>query len=50
MLKLSDARADWALPLPEGMGAKDAAKIGTAGYTAMLCIQVNLHQDHLNLC
>jgi len=32
-------RADWALPLPEGMAAKDAAKIGTAGYTAMLCIQ-----------
>merc|ERR1712013_311114 len=32
-------RADWAIPLPEGMLAKDAAKIGTAGYTAMLCIQ-----------
>ena len=44
MLELSDVRADWALPLPEGMGAKDAAKIGTAGYTAMLCIQVILHQ------
>lgn len=33
-------RAEWALPLPAGLAAKDAAKIGTAGYTAMLCVQV----------
>ena len=33
-------RSDWAIPLPQGMEAKDAAKIGTAGYTAMLCVQV----------
>jgi len=32
-------KSDWAIKLPEGMTAKDAAKIGTAGYTAMLCIQ-----------
>lgn len=32
-------RSDWAIPLPKDMGAKDAAKIGTAGYTAMLCVQ-----------
>jgi len=36
-------RSDWALKLPEGMAGKDAAKIGTAGYTAMLCAQAMEH-------
>lgn len=28
---------DWLIPLPQGMSAKSAMAIGTAGYTAMLC-------------
>ena len=32
------------------MLAKDAAKIGTAGYTAMLCIQVGLLGRTIVLC
>ena len=32
-------RSGWALPLPAGMTGKQAASIGTAGYTAMLCVQ-----------
>jgi len=29
---------DWLVPLPVGMSARDAMAIGTAGYTAMLCV------------
>lgn len=29
---------DWLVPLPEGMSADQAMAIGTAGYTAMLCV------------
>ena len=36
-------RSDWAIQLPQGMAGKDAAKIGTAGYTAMLCAQAMEH-------
>jgi len=28
----------WLVPLPEGMSARDAMAVGTAGYTAMLCV------------
>ncbi len=31
-------RHEWIMPLPEGLTHLDAAKIGTAGYTAMLCV------------
>ncbi len=31
-------KADWLVPLPEGLSTKDAMAIGTAGYTAMLCV------------
>ncbi len=31
-------RADWLLPLPAGLSAHQAMAIGTAGYTAMLCV------------
>ena len=31
-------RAEWAIGLPKGLTEVDVAKIGTAGYTAMLCI------------
>jgi acrylyl-CoA reductase (NADPH) len=30
--------ADWVVPLPEGLSARDAMAIGTAGYTAALCV------------
>jgi len=36
-------RSDWAIKLPGGMSSKEAAKIGTAGYTAMLCAQAMEH-------
>ena len=32
-------KADWLLPLPAGLTAWDAMAIGTAGYTAALCVQ-----------
>jgi acrylyl-CoA reductase (NADPH) len=31
-------KGDWLIPLPEGISARQAMAIGTAGYTAMLCI------------
>lgn len=30
-------KGDWLIPLPQGMSARAAMAIGTAGYTAMLC-------------
>src|SRR3954465_5815577 len=29
---------DWLVPLPDGFSAHDAMAVGTAGYTAMLCV------------
>jgi acrylyl-CoA reductase (NADPH) len=31
-------KGDWLIPLSEGLTARDAMAIGTAGYTAMLCV------------
>ncbi|QEO16726.1 acrylyl-CoA reductase (NADPH) [Acetobacter vaccinii] len=31
--------ADWLVPLPEGLSAYHAMALGTAGFTAMLCVQ-----------
>lgn len=31
-------KGDWLVPLPEGIDLRQAAAIGTAGYTAMLCV------------
>ena len=31
-------KGDWLVALPEGLNAHDAMAIGTAGYTAMLCV------------
>ncbi|MDH6185721.1 MDR family oxidoreductase [Polaromonas sp. CG_23.6] len=31
-------KADWLVPMPPGMEARQAMAIGTAGYTAMLCV------------
>jgi acrylyl-CoA reductase (NADPH) len=30
--------ADWVVPLPDGLSARDAMTVGTAGYTAALCV------------
>ena len=34
----SRVKGDWLVPLPKGLGAAEAMSIGTAGYTAMLCL------------
>ncbi|WP_375459785.1 MDR family oxidoreductase [uncultured Enterovirga sp.] len=34
----SRVKGDWLVPLPEGLSPADAMAIGTAGYTAMLCV------------
>ncbi|MBR9728550.1 MDR family oxidoreductase [Shewanella intestini] len=31
-------KSDWLIPLPQGFSPKQAMSIGTAGYTAMLCV------------
>ena len=31
-------KGDWLVPLPAGVSARDSMAIGTAGYTAMLCV------------
>jgi acrylyl-CoA reductase (NADPH) len=31
-------KADWLVPLPSGLSTRQAMAIGTAGYTAMLCV------------
>ncbi len=31
-------RSDWLVPLPDGLTLRDAMAIGTAGFTAMLCV------------
>ena len=38
------ARADWLVPLPKGLSLEQTMAIGTAGYTAMLCVMAL--QDH----
>ena len=32
-------KSDWLVPLPAGLGLDEAMAIGTAGFTAMLCVQ-----------
>lgn len=32
-------KSDWLVPLPEGLALDEAMAIGTAGFTAMLCVQ-----------
>ena len=34
----ASVRHEWLMPLPSGLSHLEAAKIGTAGYTAMLCV------------
>ena len=35
---ISRVKGDWLVPLPEGLSARDAMAVGTAGYTAMLSV------------
>lgn len=37
LAQLARLRGDWLVRLPEGLAARQAMAIGTAGYTAMLC-------------
>jgi acrylyl-CoA reductase (NADPH) len=37
-------KGDWLVPLPAGMSAREAMAVGTAGYTAMLCVMALEHQ------
>jgi acrylyl-CoA reductase (NADPH) len=36
-------KGEWLVPLPAGMSGRDAMAIGTAGYTAMLCVMALEH-------
>jgi acrylyl-CoA reductase (NADPH) len=39
MAEKASLKADWLVPLPQGISGKQAMMIGTAGLTAMLCVQ-----------
>ncbi len=36
--QMARVRGDWLVALPDGLSAREAMAIGTAGYTAMLCV------------
>jgi len=36
--QVARVKGDWLVPLPDGMSPREAMAIGTAGYTAMLCV------------
>jgi acrylyl-CoA reductase (NADPH) len=38
MAQLARVKADWLVPLPDGLSLKHAMGVGTAGFTAMLCV------------
>ncbi len=42
MAEKASLKADWLVPLPQGLDGKQAMMIGTAGLTAMLCVQALL--------
>lgn len=39
MAQKASLKADWLVPLPQGFSSKQAMMVGTAGFTAMLCVQ-----------
>ncbi|HDY7997357.1 TPA: MDR family oxidoreductase [Vibrio vulnificus] len=45
MAQRARLNADWLVPLPRGIDSKKAMMIGTAGFTAMLCVQALLDAD-----
>lgn len=42
MAQQARLRADWLVPLPQGFDGRQAMMVGTAGLTAMLCVQALL--------
>lgn len=42
MAEKASLKADWLVPQPAGLTARQAMMIGTAGFTAMLCVQAIL--------
>ncbi|KIC11212.1 acryloyl-CoA reductase [Leisingera sp. ANG-M1] len=46
----ANVRADWLVPLPEGLDTRQAMAVGTAGFTAMLAVMAledhGLEKDH----
>jgi acrylyl-CoA reductase (NADPH) len=42
--QMARVKADWLVPLPDGLSAKQAMVVGTAGFTAMLAVQAL--EDH----
>jgi acrylyl-CoA reductase (NADPH) len=38
LAQFASIKGEWLVPMPAGMTVRDAAAIGTAGYTAMLCV------------
>ncbi|WP_260261622.1 acrylyl-CoA reductase (NADPH) [Vibrio intestinalis] len=42
MAQRARLKADWLVPLPNGLDSKKAMMVGTAGFTAMLCVQALL--------
>ncbi|ENM5727133.1 oxidoreductase [Vibrio mimicus] len=42
MAQKARLKADWLVPMPQGFTSKQAMMIGTAGFTAMLCVQALL--------
>jgi len=45
MAEKAKLKADWLVPLPKGLDSKQAMMVGTAGFTAMLCVQALLDAD-----
>ena len=45
MAEKARLKADWLVPLPEKFDGKQAMMIGTAGLTAMLCVQALIDAD-----
>lgn len=45
MAQRARLKADWLVPLPTGLDSKKAMMVGTAGFTAMLCVQALLDAD-----
>jgi acrylyl-CoA reductase (NADPH) len=39
MAEKAKLKADWLVPLPQGLNSQKAMMVGTAGFTAMLCVQ-----------
>lgn len=42
MAEKAKLKADWLVPLPKALDSKKAMMVGTAGFTAMLCVQALL--------